>query len=97
MILYEYECGECGARREVFRDMGDGNRPEQCKCGGRMGRRYSSMPAIFNCTGFYSTDYGKKKLTLADCDEPIVIDDSDPACDQIRHGKRFLKRIGNKQ
>lgn len=97
MILYEFQCGKCGKKREVFREMGDGARPERCECGGEMRRRYSTMPAIFNCPGFYATDYGKKKVTLSDVDEPIVVDDSDPACDRIRHGKKFLKRIGNQQ
>ena len=64
MPLYEYECDACGRRFEVIQKFSDAP-VDVCKeCGKGPVRRLLSSPAIqFKGSGWYITDYAKKKGT----------------------------------
>jgi len=57
-----------------------------------MRRVYHPTRAIFMVPGFYATDYGRQ--SDVPIDEPIVVDDSDPAVDRVVEGKKILRRKG---
>jgi len=60
MPLYEYRC-ENGHTFEVLQKMSDGPMTDCTVCGEAV-RRVFAPPAIhFKGSGFYSTDYGKRK------------------------------------
>ena len=59
MPTYDYECGECGHRWELFQQMSE-NRKRKCpECGRLKARRLIGPGAgiIFKGSGFYQTDY----------------------------------------
>ncbi len=57
MPLYEYQCTQCGERREVLQKFSDPPLLLCAKCGGGM-KKLQSSPAIqFKGSGFYKTDY----------------------------------------
>jgi putative FmdB family regulatory protein len=60
MPTYDYECGACGHRFEVFQRMSD-PKLEDCPkddCGGRVRRLLGTGAGlIFKGSGFYQTDY----------------------------------------
>jgi putative FmdB family regulatory protein len=57
MPLYEYQCTQCGDRREVLQKFSDPPLSHCEKCGGDM-KKLQSSPAIqFKGSGFYKTDY----------------------------------------
>jgi putative FmdB family regulatory protein len=61
MPLYEYECSSCGTRTEVLQRVGAPSIDDCAECGGKM-RRLLSAPAVqFKGTGWYVTDYARKK------------------------------------
>lgn len=59
MPLYEYECTQCGRRREVIQKFSDPP-PKRCEaCKGKL-KKLPSAPAIqFKGSGWYVTDYGR--------------------------------------
>src|SRR5258708_37656152 len=57
MPLYEYQCTQCGERREILQKFSDPPLSHCLKCGGDM-KKLQSSPAIqFKGSGFYKTDY----------------------------------------
>lgn len=67
MPIYEYRC-ENGHEFDVFQRMSDDALTE-CQVCGAAAQRVLSAPAVhFKGSGFYSTDYGKKKSADASTD-----------------------------
>lgn len=61
MPLYEYKCQKCASVFEVIQKISEPPLTECPKCGGRL-KKVLSAPAIqFKGSGFYITDYAKKK------------------------------------
>ena len=61
MPLYEYECNDCGHRFERIQRFSDPLASTCPACGGAV-RKLLSSPAIqFKGTGWYVTDYARKK------------------------------------
>jgi putative FmdB family regulatory protein len=61
MPLYEYQCSRCRARFEVIQKASDMPRQKCPKCGGAL-KKVISPPALqFKGSGWYITDYAKKK------------------------------------
>lgn len=62
MPLYEYKCQKCGSVFEVIQKVSDPPLSVCSECGGPL-RKVISPPAIqFKGSGFYITDYAKKKM-----------------------------------
>ena len=61
MPLYEYECSSCGTRTEVLQRVGAPPIDDCSECGGRMKRLLSAPAVQFKGTGWYVTDYARKK------------------------------------
>jgi len=59
MPTYDYECGACGHRFELFQSIGDGARRKCPACGRLKLRRLIGAGAavLFRGSGFYQTDY----------------------------------------
>jgi putative FmdB family regulatory protein len=62
---YEYKCGECGHRFEVFQRMTDDPVSECEDCGGGVQRVLFPVAVHFKGSGFYTTDYARKKTLCA--------------------------------
>ena len=62
MPIYEYECRKCGHRFEKIEHI-DSSRRKVCPaCKGRADRVLpSGVGFVFKGSGFYATDYAKKK------------------------------------
>lgn len=61
MPLYEYKCQKCASVFEIIQKMSDLPLTECPECGGRL-KKVLTAPAIqFKGSGFYITDYAKKK------------------------------------
>jgi len=61
MPTYEYECAKCG-NFDFFQNMKDDPLKKCPKCGGKVHRLIGGGSGIiFKGTGFYETDYKKKK------------------------------------
>jgi len=62
MPTYDYECSHCGHVFEVFQKITDASLDKCPKCGKKVKRLISSGSGIiFKGSGFYETDYKKKK------------------------------------
>ncbi|TNF74648.1 MAG: zinc ribbon domain-containing protein [Acidobacteria bacterium] len=61
MPLYEYECSSCGTRTEVLQRVGAPPIDDCSECGGKMKRLLSAPAVQFKGTGWYVTDYARKK------------------------------------
>lgn len=62
MPTYEYRCTECECEFEHFQKMSDPHLKKCLDCGGRVERRISSgAGVVFKGSGFYETDYKRKK------------------------------------
>lgn len=73
---YEYECGKCGHRFELFQSMAD-EPLKACPCCGGEVRRLIGTGAglIFKGSGFYETDYRSdsyKKAAKADTTADVL-------------------------
>ncbi len=72
MPTYDYECGACGHRYEMFQSI-TAKPVKKCpKCGRQTAKRLIGTGGgiIFKGSGFYATDYrseGYKKAAAADC------------------------------
>jgi putative FmdB family regulatory protein len=62
---YEYKCGECGHRFEVFQRMTDDPVCVCEECGGDVQRVLFPVAVHFKGSGFYTTDYARKKTLCA--------------------------------
>ena len=61
MPLYEYLCKKCGHRFEEIRKFSD-KQPKKCpECGGVIEQLISAPTVQFKGSGWYVTDYAKKK------------------------------------
>lgn len=70
MPTYEYECAKCGKRFEKFQKMTDEPLKKCPDCGGKIHRLIGTGGGIiFKGTGFYETDY-KKKRGGKPCEKP---------------------------
>jgi len=67
--IYEYRCPK-GHEFEVLQRMGDAP-PEACEvCGASpVARVFHPVPVFFKGSGFYSTDYGRKKRKVESSSE----------------------------
>ena len=66
MPLFEYECTKCGNRFEKIQKFSDRTVKTCPKCKGKV-ERLPSAPAIqFKGTGWYITDYARKKDSSSD-------------------------------
>jgi len=65
MPIYEYQCLKCGALTEVILKSAD-EPPTTCEeCGGELRKRLSAPAFQFKGTGWYVTDYARKKTSEA--------------------------------
>lgn len=66
MPIYEYECGECGARHEVMQKFTDDPLHACPSCGGEMRKLISSTSFVLKGSGWYVTDYasGDRKRAM---------------------------------
>lgn len=76
MPTYDYQCGACGHRYEVFQRMSDGPKRTCPKCKGRVRRLIGTGAGLlFKGSGFYGTDYrstGYRKDAKADTAPPVA-------------------------
>lgn len=70
MPVYEYECGTCGGHFELTRKFSDPELTvcELCKAAGGVRKVLSPMAFVLKGSGWYATDYAKKKT--GDSDKP---------------------------
>lgn len=63
MPTYDYQCKLCGDEHEIFHSMSEGARKEcpSCNKDGLEKQISSGSGIIFKGTGFYETDYKRKK------------------------------------
>jgi len=62
---YEYKCGDCRHQFERFQKMSDDPVTECESCGGSVQRILFPVAVHFKGTGFYTTDYARKKTLAA--------------------------------
>lgn len=61
-MRYDYTCEKCEVNLEVDKPLREIERRESCPhCGDDMKRQISSPPSHFHGSGFFVTDYKKKK------------------------------------
>jgi putative FmdB family regulatory protein len=61
MALYEYDCMPCAERSTKERSIQEDDPGYKCEtCNSPLVRVYYSVGAVFNGSGFYSTDNRKK-------------------------------------
>jgi putative FmdB family regulatory protein len=61
MARYEYDCMPCGVRTVKERSINDSDPGYSCEtCNQSLVRVYSNVGAVFNGSGFYSTDNRKR-------------------------------------
>jgi putative FmdB family regulatory protein len=65
MPIYEYRC-EQGHTFEVMQRMTDDPLASCSTCGAPVQRVFHPVAVHFKGSGFYNTDYGKKKTAVAD-------------------------------
>lgn len=61
MPLYEYRCGACGAVFEVIQKFSDTPLTVHEGCGGPLEKVITAAALQFKGTGWYVTDYARKK------------------------------------
>ena len=61
MPLYEYRCTRCGERTEVLQRLGAAPLGECPRCGGPVEKAISAPALQFKGSGWYVTDYGRKR------------------------------------
>ena len=72
MPLYEYQsCAKCGYECDCIFPIGRARKSVRCQnCNGRAVRVYSAPAIQFKGSGFYNTDYKRKKEHGAKEDKP---------------------------
>ncbi len=61
MPIYEYECESCNKRTELLQKIADAPLTVCPDCGGKVRKLISSAGLHFKGSGWYVTDYAKKK------------------------------------
>jgi putative FmdB family regulatory protein len=61
MPLYEYQCSTCGAIEEAIQKFSDPPLTACRRCSGQLSRLISQSSFHLKGTGWYVTDYSKKK------------------------------------
>jgi len=83
MPLYGFECRRCGAGFELYRKVGERNRPAKCPdCGGRS-QKVISAPNLQTDTSFFATG----------CVDPRICENVD---DRIEGRNDWKRRLRNK-
>jgi putative FmdB family regulatory protein len=75
MPIYEYRCKK-GHTFEVLQRMADDPLDECTTCGAPVQRVFHPVAVHFKGSGFYTTDYGKKKSAAAKDGKPDTSPDS---------------------
>lgn len=76
MPIYEYRCLKCGHQFEKMQKISDSAVSHCEKCGKRVTRVFHPVAIHFKGSGFYSTDYGKKKTSRAkESEKPVKKED----------------------
>ena len=78
MPLYEYRC-ENGHTFEVMQRMSDDPVAECEECGAPVQRVFHPVAVHFKGSGFYTTDYGRKKTAASSSDDSSSKSDSKPS------------------
>ena len=78
MPLYEYRCDN-GHTFEVMQRMSDGPVAECEVCGAPVQRVFHPVAVHFKGSGFYTTDYGRKKAAAGSSDDSSSKGDSKPS------------------
>ena len=65
MPTYEYRCEDCNHQFERFQKMSDEPVTECETCGGKVQRVLFPVAVHFKGSGFYTTDYARKKTLAA--------------------------------
>ena len=77
MPIYEYKCGKCNEKFEVFQGITDGE-VKTCKfCGGPVNKLISLSSFHLKGSGWYVTDYGGKKPSISGAQNNPSEDKSD--------------------
>ncbi|HEX8633405.1 MAG TPA: zinc ribbon domain-containing protein [Pyrinomonadaceae bacterium] len=81
MPIYEYSCQKCRARVEVMQKITD--KPlKRCKnCGGKLQKEWSTSSFQLKGTGWYVTDYARKKTGDADKEPAKIVSAPDTKTD----------------
>ncbi|HZH89601.1 MAG TPA: zinc ribbon domain-containing protein [Pyrinomonadaceae bacterium] len=66
MPIYEYSCQKCHARVEVMQKITDKPLKRCESCGGKLEKEWSTSSFQLKGTGWYVTDYARKKTADAD-------------------------------
>ena len=74
MPIYEYQCQKCEGVFEILQGFNDKPARKCEECGGRLKRLISVSAFHLKGSGWYETDYGKKKVS-----EPKQLKDHDIA------------------
>ena len=85
MPRYDYQCNSCGSEFELtqsFSEAGSGTCPE---CSGDGRRVFHAVPVIYKGSGFYTTDYGRPKLSSDD--KPSAEEKADKKSKESKDGK----------
>ena len=61
MPIYEYSCEKCGGKFEHLQNFSDKPLRKCKKCGGRLKKLVSECSFHLKGSGWYVTDYGRKK------------------------------------
>lgn len=79
MPIYEYKCGKCNKKFEVFQGVAD-KEVGACKfCGGPVNKLISLSSFHLKGSGWYVTDYGGKKLSTQDAHLPSEDKNNSPS------------------
>ncbi|NIP38882.1 MAG: zinc ribbon domain-containing protein [Candidatus Dadabacteria bacterium] len=62
MPIYEYECKKCGDVIEAIQGFSDAPLRKHKECGGKLERMISLSSFHLKGSGWYDTEYGKKKV-----------------------------------
>ncbi len=62
MPIYEYECKKCGDVIEAIQSFNDSPLRKHKQCGGKLERLISLSSFHLKGSGWYDTEYGKKKI-----------------------------------
>jgi len=62
MPIYEYECKKCGDIIEAIQGFNDNPLKKHNSCGGKLKKIISLSSFHLKGSGWYDTEYGKKKL-----------------------------------